>query len=736
MKDFEPKPFGKYYLTRKVAVGGMAEIYKAKTFGVDGFEKTLAIKKILPQYSADREFITMLTDEAKLVVNLSHANIVQVYDLGRVGNDYFISMEYIEGINIRQLLDHLQDTDKKLELPVCLFIVAEICKGLDYAHHKKNESGEPLGIIHRDVSPHNILVSRDGGIKLVDFGIAKAAMNLSQTNMGMLKGKVTYMSPEQAFGKPMDHRTDIFSLGIILYEMISGERLFRGDSQMEILKKIRNTKIDEAFFKDNVPKKLRKILAKALAYKASERYMQASDLQIDLQKMLYADFPEFSARQKLIPMVEDLYQFLYRASQDTESSSSQTFLIASQKATSQTQSGPEVEILAHTLQPSDAVSPKDFLPVSVDEPTVRSEITFAESYSEGTEKISISLKNKIKNFLQTAKQKCFEHRQKLIVTSAVLLLAVIVIYGSVTIEFSEHREKSTTTHVTQTREVAKSASIPQKSSSDEIFRTISISSVPTGAMIFIDDKDTGLATPAQVPFKKARGQTLKVKVDKEGYKPNGLFVGVTDNLPPLNIILDSEQQKSEKPMAEKQAPKESTSTLGSSMGVTSSQVATEKAPQVTVPTVKPVKEEKPLVTKEVVNTQTSSKATAKPLNKEAPPTKTKSTSTVQATRKATLTPSQSIKVSEEPDILLSKPNMGDEFSVPVAVGKAGLRVDSYPSGSAVKINGAPRGVTPIVLKDLTIGQSVTIEVSKPGYGSSVKSVTLKKNWQEIKVQLK
>jgi len=257
MANFEPKPFGKYFLTDRIAIGGMAEIYKAKTFGVDGFEKIMAIKKILSHYSADKEFITMLTDEAKLVVNLSHANIVQVYDLGRVGDDYFISMEFIDGINLRDILERVVELGQKIPSDVLVYIATEVCKGLDYAHNKKDINSNPLKIVHRDISPQNILVSFDGGVKIVDFGIAKAAMNLSQTNIGFLKGKVNYMSPEQAFGKPIDGRTDVFSLGIVMYELFTGNRLFSGDSQMQILKKIRNTKITVDALSDEIPKKIK-----------------------------------------------------------------------------------------------------------------------------------------------------------------------------------------------------------------------------------------------------------------------------------------------------------------------------------------------------------------------------------------------------------------------------------------------------------------------------------------------
>ncbi len=297
MTQFRPKPFGKYFLIDKLATGGMAEIYKAKTFGVDGFEKLLAIKRILPHCASDKDFIKMLIDEAKLSVLLSHTNIVQVYDLGKVGEDYFISMEYISGINLREVLNRLKDTGSPLAEELVCYIISEICKGLDYAHSKKDSDGKPLNIVHRDISPQNILISFEGEVKIVDFGIAKAAMNISHTMAGILKGKISYMSPEQALGKPIDRKTDIFSTGLMLYELLTGEKFFTGETQFEVLKKIRTTRVTEASFGDRFPETLRKILAKSLAYSVKDRYDNAGDFQIDLTRYLYTTFPDFTPRK-------------------------------------------------------------------------------------------------------------------------------------------------------------------------------------------------------------------------------------------------------------------------------------------------------------------------------------------------------------------------------------------------------------------------------------------------------
>jgi serine/threonine protein kinase len=296
MSPFEPKQFGRYLLIDKLAVGGMAEIYKAKTYGVDGFEKLLAIKRILPHCSADSEFINMLVDEAKLTVLLSHANIVQVYDLGKVGDDYFISMEFINGTNLREVVRRVKEEKESIPEDLAVYIVSEICKGLDYAHRKADPQGKPLAIVHRDINPQNVLISFEGEVKIVDFGIAKAAMNVSHTMAGVLKGKIAYMSPEQALGKPMDGRTDIFSAGLVLYEMLTGEKLFSGDTQFEILNHIRESRITMRDLPEEVPGPLKAIIAKALTHNLKDRFATAGDMHLELTKYLYSSYVDFSPR--------------------------------------------------------------------------------------------------------------------------------------------------------------------------------------------------------------------------------------------------------------------------------------------------------------------------------------------------------------------------------------------------------------------------------------------------------
>ncbi len=279
--------FGKYYLLKKINTGGMAEIFLAVQSGLEGFEKLTAIKRILPHLSGNEEFISMFINEAKLAAQLTHPNIVHIYDFGKTEEAYYIAMEYLAGKNLKEILKRCRE--KKITLPVkqAALIIRCACKALDYAHRKRDLNNKLLNLVHRDVSPQNILISYEGEVKIVDFGIAKAALHSQETRVGMLKGKLAYMSPEQAMGKKLDHRSDIFSLGIVLYELLTGTRLFRGNSEFSLLEKVKEAKIEP-------PRKLNKeispgleqILLKALAVKPKDRFQTAGHMRQALDKVL------------------------------------------------------------------------------------------------------------------------------------------------------------------------------------------------------------------------------------------------------------------------------------------------------------------------------------------------------------------------------------------------------------------------------------------------------------------
>src|SRR6185436_4544067 len=293
----KPTIFGKYLLLERVNVGGMAEVFIAKAFGVEGFERILAIKKILPTMAEDEEFITMFIDEARISVQLNHANIVHIHELGKHDEAYFIAMEYVSGRDLRTILERYRRRKELMPTAQAVFVTSKICEGLDYAHRKKDARGQELHIIHRDVSPQNILCSYEGEVKIIDFGIAKAANRSQKTQAGILKGKFGYMSPEQVRGLPIDRRSDVFAVGVILYEMLTGEKLFVGESDFSTLEKVRNAEVPlPTQFNPNIPAGLEKVVMKALTREAEDRYQWASDLQEDLMRFLLAGDAIYSAK--------------------------------------------------------------------------------------------------------------------------------------------------------------------------------------------------------------------------------------------------------------------------------------------------------------------------------------------------------------------------------------------------------------------------------------------------------
>lgn len=282
---YQPVQYGKFLLLERIARGGMAELCRAKIIGSQGFEKLIAIKKILPHLADQEDFVSAFIDEARLAAFLHHRNIVQIFDFGEMAGGYFISMEYLSGKPLRTLMNFAGKSDARLPLGMVLFIVAEICTGLDYAHNLKNFSGEPLGIVHRDIGPQNIFMTYDGQVKIIDFGIARATSHNTVTTVGSLKGKIAYMSPEQASGKEIDHRSDIFSVGIILYELVTGKHLYTAEDsgqQLALAADCRFVPVRE--LDASLPPLLYEILDKALARKPDDRYQTTGELWADLER--------------------------------------------------------------------------------------------------------------------------------------------------------------------------------------------------------------------------------------------------------------------------------------------------------------------------------------------------------------------------------------------------------------------------------------------------------------------
>jgi serine/threonine protein kinase len=314
--DFKPHAFGKFFLLQRLAVGGMAEIFRARVVGAAGFEKELVVKRILPNRSRDQGFISMLVNEAKLTVQLTHSNIAQIYECGIIDGTYFISMELVNGVSMKEVMQSFARAGATLSPEQAIYMVLQLLHGLDYAHRKTDGQGNALQIVHCDVSPDNCLISFDGELKLLDFGIARAVTGLSNYKEGMLMGKLGYVAPEQAsLETRWDHRVDIFAAGIVLYELLTKQKPFPKATDVDSLVISRKAKVVPATTIDpRLPKELDQILSRALAYDPAKRYADArvfaealvdvlfptphSAISDHLHKQLHQVFSERIARQR------------------------------------------------------------------------------------------------------------------------------------------------------------------------------------------------------------------------------------------------------------------------------------------------------------------------------------------------------------------------------------------------------------------------------------------------------
>jgi serine/threonine-protein kinase len=302
---FVPSTFGRYHLLERLAVGGMAEIFRARQTGAHGFEKILVIKRILPHLAADPEFLAMFIDEAKLQCALQHPKIVQVFEFGEVDGQYYIALEYVDGMDALGLLRACAHRRQRLPVRLAVHISCEILDALDYAHSQRAPDGHPLGIVHRDVSPSNVFISRRGDVKLGDFGIARATekQRQSKTQAGTLKGKYGYMAPEQVVGGNIDGRADLFAVGIVLCEMLMGRRLFTAPNDLDVLLMVRDARLDRLNrYGGDIPPALRRILDRVLARDPDARFATAGVLRDTLHEFL------FDSRQRVT--AADLGQFI------------------------------------------------------------------------------------------------------------------------------------------------------------------------------------------------------------------------------------------------------------------------------------------------------------------------------------------------------------------------------------------------------------------------------------------
>jgi serine/threonine-protein kinase len=306
----------KYRVTDKIDAGGMAEVYRGiSETAVGGIKKSVAIKKILPNLTKNKKFIQMFLDEAKVSMHLQHANIVGVFDIGIADASYFIVMEFVDGANLKTIIESLRRQGTRMPIAQVLYIMMEVCKGLQYAHDAVDpETGRELGIVHRDISPPNILISRRGEVKLVDFGLAKATSQLETTDPGVVKGKFSYLSPEAANAKEVDRRADIFAVGILIYELVTGKRLFFGETDYQTVELVRQAKIPPiAAQNPDVSDELEQIMRRALARDPNERFSHAADLQDALAQFLFSQRMKVTSRD-----IEQLVQTCIREKQRSQ----------------------------------------------------------------------------------------------------------------------------------------------------------------------------------------------------------------------------------------------------------------------------------------------------------------------------------------------------------------------------------------------------------------------------------
>ncbi len=291
------RAYGKYSLVRKLAEGGMAEIFLAKQVGVEGFEKNVVIKRMLPHLSQVQDFVSMFLDEARLAASLSHPNIVQISDLGFADGCYYICMEYLPGEDFAAVLRVLRRRNSHVPLHITLRVIADAATGLHYAHEAVDQRGNPLNLVHRDVSPSNIFVTYEGQVKMLDFGIAKAESRVSTTSAGVVKGKYQYMSPEQGRGEAVDRRSDVFSMGVSLYEALTGVRPFARDTDLAVLKAVLEGQYEPVrSLRPDLPLEVESLVTRAMAQEREHRFASALEVAGEIEKYLGSSTSSGGAR--------------------------------------------------------------------------------------------------------------------------------------------------------------------------------------------------------------------------------------------------------------------------------------------------------------------------------------------------------------------------------------------------------------------------------------------------------
>ena len=284
-KELVTKIVGRYALCDEIASGGMATVHIGRLLGAAGFSRTVAIKRLHPQFAKDPDFVEMFVDEARLAARVRHPNVVPTLDVVQTEGELFLVMEYVQGESLSHLARHARRSGKLLELPMVVTILVGVLHGLHAAHTARGERGEPLAIVHRDVSPHNVLVGVDGVSRVFDFGVAKARGRLQTTREGQIKGKLAYMAPEQLRGETVGPSTDVYAAGVVLWEACTGRRLFNAETEVALLKQVLDARVEPpSTLRSELPESLDAIVMKALATDPSERYASAREMALALEQ--------------------------------------------------------------------------------------------------------------------------------------------------------------------------------------------------------------------------------------------------------------------------------------------------------------------------------------------------------------------------------------------------------------------------------------------------------------------
>lgn len=543
--------FGKYTLLNRLAFGGMAEIYLARLEGQDGFRKTCVLKRILGSYSSDEEFVRMFINEAVLAARLNHPNVVQTYDFGDVDGVYYIAMEYIDGPDLRKLIVNATKKGRSLTVAEACALVQEMCRGLSYVHNLRDESGEPLQIVHRDISPHNVMVARAGQIKIMDFGIAKAALRASQTKTGTVKGKLAYMAPEQASAQPMDKRTDQFAVGLVLWECLTGARHFEGNSEPELFGKVLRGDIrDVREVRPDVPEELAHITSRMLQVAPGDRYADLADAEDALNAFRYSLGPEGAVR------IEDVVAELAPPKNGTgghrrpTSPSSRSNPSRSQSSRSGASRSQPSKGGTRALDPENgpgntiALDSKDIVApatksgwdhtVGTPENELATRSIMVDPSPRPEHASSPSIRVRSDETMPTSSRSVPKPALFGGVAAAVLALIVAAAWMFSGDEPAVEPESPVVTPVS----VAQPEPVPS-------IRAVELSSTPAGAVVVVDGKESGVRTPTVL--KLENGTRLDVELRKAGFERWRKEIVVSPDLGPVEAKLVAKTRKADKP---------------------------------------------------------------------------------------------------------------------------------------------------------------------------------------------